>query len=143
MGFTRIMKIVDELVYKYKTNIPSEICNLLDIDIKETCSIKDIACIFNIFDTTTILIKKDIKEEFKELALAHELGHDRVGHISNDPLFIKQCNMENRHELQADFFAVYLFLHKKDKVLQEKYIKTDEFKNQIDYYLNKFKEIRR
>lgn len=142
MGFTGIMKIVDELVYRYKTNVPSEICELLNIDIKETYSIKDIACIFNVFNTTTIFLNKSIKEEFRELALAHELGHERVGHISNDPLFIKQCNMANRQELQADFFAVYLFLHKKDRVLQENYINTDEFKNQIEYYLNKFKEVR-
>lgn len=145
MGKFKIRKIIDELIDKYKTNVPSELAEYLGIEIKETYSIEDIACIFKVFDTTTILLNKNFNlwGTIRELAIAHELGHEQIGHTLENPQFIKYMNMETRQENEADYFAVYLFLHKIDTKIQQRYVNSIDFENEIEYYLNKLKELRK
>ena len=114
MGKFKIRKIIDDLIEKYKTNVPSELAEHLGIEIKETYSIEDIACIFKVFDTTTILLNKNFNlgGTVRELAIAHELGHEQIGHTLENPQFIKYMRMETKQESEADYFAVYLMLHR-------------------------------
>lgn len=143
MGRFKIRKLVDDLVFKYETNVPSELCKYLGIDIKETYNIEDIACIFKIFKDTTILLNKNLELSgvIRELTLGHELGHEQLGHTLENPQFITQLKMETRQENEADYFAVYLMLHKGHK--QQRYVNSIEFENEIEYYLNKLRELRK
>lgn len=145
MGRFRIRKIIDDLIEKYKTNVPSELANYLGIEIKETYSIEDIACIFKVFDTTTILLNKNfnLRGTIKELAIAHELGHDQIGHTLENPQFIKYLKMETKQENEADYFAVYLMLHKVNTQEQQRYVNSIKFENEMEYYLNKLRELRK
>lgn len=145
MGRFRIRKIIDDLIEKYKTNVPSELANYLGIEIKETYSIEDIACIFKVFDTTTILLNKNfnLRGTIKELAIAHELGHDQIGHTLENPQFIKYLRMETKQENEADYFAVYLMLHKVNTQEQQRYVNSIKFENEIEYYLAKLRELRK
>lgn len=145
MGRFRIRKIIDDLIEKYKTNVPSELANYLGIEIKETYSIEDIACIFKVFDTTTILLNKNfnLRGTIKELAIAHELGHDQIGHTLENPQFIKYLKMETKQENEADYFAVYLMLHKVNTQEQQRYVNSIKFENEIEYYLAKLRELRK
>lgn len=145
MGRFRIRKIIDDLIEKYKTDVPSELANYLGIEIKETYSIEDIACIFKVFDTTTILLNKNfnLRGTIKELAIAHELGHDQIGHTLENPQFIKYLKMETKQENEADYFAVYLMLHRGNNQEQQRYVNSIEFENEMEYYLNKLRELRK
>lgn len=145
MGRFGIRKIIDDLIEKYKTNVPSELANYLGIEIKETYSIEDIACIFKVFDTTTILLNKNfnLRGTIKELAIAHELGHDQIGHTLENPQFIKYLRMETKQENEADYFAVYLMLHKVNTQEQQRYVNSIKFENEIEYYLAKLRELRK
>lgn len=145
MGRFRIRKIIDDLIEKYKTNVPSELANYLGIEIKETYSIEDIACIFKVFDTTTILLNKNfnLRGTIKELAIAHELGHDQIGHTLENPQFIKYLKMETKQENEADYFAVYLMLYKVNTQEQQRYVNSIKFENEIEYYLAKLRELRK
>ena len=145
MGRFGIRKIIDDLIEKYKTNVPSELANYLGIEIKETYSIEDIACIFKFFDTTTILLNKNfnLRGTIKELAIAHELGHDQIGHTLENPQFIKYLRMETKQENEADYFAVYLMLHKVNTQEQQRYVNSIKFENEIEYYLAKLRELRK
>ena len=145
MGRFGIRKIIDDLIEKYETNVPSELANYLGIEIKETYSIEDIACIFKVFDTTTILLNKNfnLRGTIKELAIAHELGHDQIGHTLENPQFIKYLRMETKQENEADYFAVYLMLHKVNTQEQQRYVNSIKFENEIEYYLAKLRELRK
>ena len=145
MGRFGIRKIIDELIDKYKTNVPSELAEYLGIEIKETYSIEDIACIFKVFDTTTILLNKNFNlgGTVRELVIAHELGHEQIGHTLENPQFIKYMRMETKQESEADYFAVYLMLHRENNKEQQRYVNSIEFENEMEYYLNKLRELRK
>lgn len=143
MGKYGIRKLIDELVEKYKTNDPIELCSHLDIDIIEVLNVDIIACTVKILDKTAILINKSVgmNETIRALAIGHEMCHG-LYHESDDPLFIKQnmLLMSSRLEYEADFFAAYLFLHKKES--QNEFIEDDDFIDSLEDCMSKLKKLR-
>lgn len=144
MGRYGIRKLVDELVEKYETNDPIELCSHLDIDIIEVSNVDIIACTVKILDKTAILINKaiNINEILRTLTIGHEMCHG-LYHESDDPLFIRQnmLQMSSRMEYEADFFAAYLYLHKGEN--QKKFTDTKEYSNQIESCMEELRNLRK
>ena len=144
MGRYGIRKLVDELVEKYETNDPMELCSHLDINITEVSNIDVIACTLKILDRTEILINKTINmsEVLRTLTIGHEMCHG-LYHESDDPMFIRQnmLQMSSRMEHEADFFAAYLFLHKGKN--QKKFMESKEFLEQIEQCMEELKQLRK
>ena len=77
------------------------------------------------------------------MAIAHELGHEQIGHTLENPQFIKYMRMETKQESEADYFAVYLMLHRGNNQEQQRYVNSIEFESEMEYYLNKLRELRK
>lgn len=142
MTIESIRSIVDDLVKKFQTNNPSELCKLLGIDVIETY-LEDIACAMSMLGESCIILNKslNLKTRNNAIELGHELGHIMLEHIHTDPLFIGRARLGDRLEYEADYFAVYLFLHKGEN--QQEYQNTEIFEKKVNYYLNRLKELRK
>jgi len=44
---------------------------------------------------------------------------------------------------EVDYFAVHIMLHKGNNQEQQKYVNSIEFENEMEYYLNKLRELRK
>ncbi|MFI3227838.1 MAG: ImmA/IrrE family metallo-endopeptidase [Clostridia bacterium] len=103
-----------ELIEKYKTSDPFELCDNLGIHIIYCDLPKSIEGFFhNIFDELIIYVNHNIEEEKIDGVVAHELGHI-VMHSELNTLFLKENTYlnVNKYEKEANIFSAYLIFDK-------------------------------
>ncbi len=110
-GLDYIYDLVEQLVSKYNTRDPFELCDCLGI----TYYITDLGKLQGVFgiicDTPVIFVSKDIDERTQLLVGAHELGHALLhSDIAKDQHLreFEVFNMNTKVEYQANVFAAHL-----------------------------------
>ena len=110
----RIKKIVNDLVSKYKTNNPFELCKHLGIYVIEE-KLGTINGYFNeVLGIQFIHINSELyHDERRNFVVAHELGH-AILHPNFNYNFLKTHTLYNveKYEKEANKFAFYLIANK-------------------------------
>ena len=117
MALSYIRDLAEELIDRYQTRNPYEICKELDIDVvyDDIGSLKGLYTI--IMDCKFILINKNLNEYTKKIICAHELGHELLHHEFAEDKIIKEFmiyDMKNRPEYEANVFACHILLDDKE-----------------------------
>lgn len=114
-----IRKIVQQLIKKYRTNDPRELCDYLNI-VVHTGNIGDVlGCYFLIKRQRCILLNEAIlRTPTEKIVIGHELGHG-VLHRDNDCYFYGDSTLflKSKTEIEANKFAAELLLP--DEILNE------------------------
>lgn len=109
--------IINELLKKYGTNNPFELCTYLDIHIVKEDLGKQIYGYLQRLDDNLVIIhiNNTIPYHLQKYSCAHELGHAllqpdlSIGFFIENPLLVK-----NKAEIEADKFAAELLIQKED-----------------------------
>ena len=112
-----------ELVDKYQTFDPEEICDNMGIHIvKHDLPINIEGFFQNIYDEFLIFINTNVCEEKVSSIIAHELAHI-ILHSELNTLFLQENTYLNvdRYEREADLFATTLLI---DRYMDEESIET-------------------
>lgn len=105
-----IPQIVDEIIKKYKTKNPFEICKSLDIQVVFVSLPSNINGFFrNNFGDKCIILSKSLSSKKAEFCCAHELGHALL-HDSLNSVFLSSNTYfcTEKFENEADTFAAFL-----------------------------------
>lgn len=108
---TFIKDTVQNIIKKYKTKDPYELCEFLNIKI----IYEELGTINGYFQSSCrikiIHLNTNLEENFSKFVLAHELGH-AVLHEKINLLFLETntFNVKNKYEKQANIFASELLL---------------------------------
>lgn len=106
-----IKNIVNNLVDTYKTSNIFELCDYLDINIKNDPLGTTKGYFLNISEKHFIVLNSDLEEWEERVVLAHELGHALL-HKETNICFLKTytyCNA-NKLENEANAFAAHLLI---------------------------------
>lgn len=108
---TCIKKEVQNLIKKYNTNDPKELCSYLGIEIiyEELGTVN--GYFQSAFRSKIIHLNTNLEENFSKFVLAHELGH-AVLHEKINLLFLETntFDLKNKYERQANLFAAELLV---------------------------------
>ena len=113
-SYDYIADVADDLIRKYNTRNPYEICEALGIKIR----LKDLgheikAYYFYQSRIRNIVINRHVSEMLQRILVAHELGHDRLHQeIAMHRGFkeIEVFNMAVQTEFQANLFAAEILI---------------------------------
>lgn len=113
-----IMVTVNKIIGKIN-ELPStdvyELLYLLDIEIHETDFLKNRKCdsqIISFGGVTGIYIKQELKEEYKQFLLLHELGHYLLHYDDNMNFNFYLSRYKSKLEVEANLFACIALLKK-------------------------------
>lgn len=107
----RIKKMVQELIKKYNTKNPYELCDYLNIKIMY----EDLGSIHGFYQCAPknkiIHLNSSLNENDMLFTCAHELGHALL-HNNLNILFLEKYtnNIKGKYEIQADTFAAELII---------------------------------
>ena len=122
----QIYKIVDSLVYKYKTSNPYELCEHLGLKVDYVSYGKGIILASKIIK----LNKKKYTDHSLYVLCAHELGHAILHNGDCINCFDDNDTLEKiEKDRQANIFAAYLLFEDDNEI---------KFKNMNSYLLSKF-----
>ena len=107
-----IKRTVAELVQKYNTDEPEELCHALRIVVVD-CDLPKVTKGFCMMlkTGTAIVLNQSLDATERRCCIAHELGH-AVLHEGLNYLFMSHntCMVPGRFEREADLFAAFLLL---------------------------------
>lgn len=107
-----IKRTVAELVQKYNTDEPEELCHALGIVVVD-CDLPKVTKGFCMMlkTGTAIVLNQSLDTTERRCCIAHELGH-AVLHEGLNYLFMSHntCMVTGRYEREADLFAAFLLL---------------------------------
>lgn len=108
----KIEKIVSNLVKKYGTTSPFEICEYLGIDVIYQDLPEYVRGFFvKILKNFVIVINNSIEEGEERIVCAHELGHIMLHSETNSISLNSRTHLcTSKYEREADLFAVNLLL---------------------------------
>lgn len=133
---TREQAAVFDLLKKYKTSNPFELCEILKIKVNYSY-LKTLRGFYRYSSRNHFIeINYDLEHAEKYLTCAHELGH-YILHQGLNGIFLSTTLMlPNKYEIQADRFAGYLLLeyYKSVNEIPDRYLKlmdSDSLKKYI------------
>lgn len=131
----KIYKTVEDIVFKYKTSNPFELCEKLGLTVKYVNYGKGF-----IFNSCLIQINnKKYTEASTYVICAHELGHAILHKGDSTNCFDRNDTLEKiEKDRQANVFAAYL-LFKDDNDIKFKNMNSYMIKNFIDSYIEEVK----
>ncbi|MEG1778715.1 MAG: ImmA/IrrE family metallo-endopeptidase [Oscillospiraceae bacterium] len=103
-----------ELVQKYNTRSPEQLCALLSIKVMQYEMTDNIHGFYAIIKNKQVIyLDINLEPEQKSQVLAHELGHVLL-HGEKNLLFLSKYTLfvPSRYEREADLFAAYLLTDK-------------------------------
>ncbi|GEO70490.1 ImmA/IrrE family metallo-endopeptidase [Levilactobacillus acidifarinae] len=112
MQRSQIRRMVVDLVKKYQTNDPLELCQDLDIPVN-FCDLGENIMGFRtkIYGVSSITINSRLNSTEQKITCGHELGHDRCSHDDNAD-FLQESTLYSRTlygtEYEANCFMVEL-----------------------------------
>ncbi len=113
--FSKIKNTIDQLIEKYGTSDPEELCHrmnivLLDCDLPEVTK----GFCFTLSQGRAIVLNNTLKRKERRTCIAHELGHVLL-HGGVNYMFVRDntCMVTGRYENEADTFAAMLLLWNK------------------------------
>lgn len=117
---------VNNLIKKYNTNNPTDLCELLGYNLI-FCDLP--ACqnglYLEVYGKKTIIINNKVSNELRDFYIAHELGHSLLHERVNHYFLSQSTNLvSGRYEREADLFAVYLLM-KNENFIEETLTKQD------------------
>lgn len=123
----KIYRTVEELVYKYKTSNPYELCEKLGIRVDFVSYGRAM-----IIDSKSIKISKKYTEYSRYVLCAHELAHAILHEGDCINCFNENNTLEKiEKDKQANMFAAYLLFNDDEEI---------KFKNMNSYMLQNFIE---
>ena len=131
----KIYKVVEELVFKYKTSNPFELCEKLGLTVKYVSYGKGF-----IFNSCLIQINnKKYTKASTYVICAHELGH-AVLHNGDSVNYFDESNTLEKIEKdrQANLFAAYL-LFEDDNDIKFENMNSQMIKNFIESHIEEIK----
>ena len=136
-----IKQIVNQMVAKYKTRNPYELCDYTNVLVR-VCELGDVlGCYLLIKRQKCILLNQSIVgTPLEKVVLAHELGHSKL-HYKNQCYFYGSTLFnKNKEEIEANKFAAELLIA--NEVLEEyKELTIEQFSRLLGYD-KKFIELR-
>jgi Zn-dependent peptidase ImmA (M78 family) len=142
------MKLAKNLIKKYNTNNPFEICDYLNYIVIQT-PLTGVRGFYQFFEKNNIIyVDKDLDCHIKNFVCAHELGHS-IMHKGTNEIFMDTRTFlkTSIYERQADKFAVNflypddsLFIDLKDYTVGQisRYLYLDE--NVVMYRISEIKK---
>ncbi|SHN03390.1 protein of unknown function [Anaerosporobacter mobilis DSM 15930] len=112
---SNIKSIVHELLKKYNTNSPYQLCELLDIEVFK-CELGTIKGYYHhAYRIKQIYLNSNLSRREEKLVLAHELGHAIMHPNSNTPFFkANTFTSIDKLEKQANTFAMHCLISDND-----------------------------
>lgn len=136
----RIKEIVAHYRIKYGTNDPFAIADNLGI-LYQFCNIDFEGCYMFLKNHRYIFINQYLRDQEKQMVMAHELGHATL-HRKNNCYFIKNKTLllNSKPEREANLFAAELLIP--DEIISENYNYTVSQLSRLLGYDEKLIELR-
>ena len=112
---TDIKNIVNNLVRKYGTSSPHELCELMGIKVTK-CDLGTIrGYYYHAYRVKQIFLNCNLHKHCEKIVLAHELGHAVMHPNSNTPFFRNNTLMSvDKMEIEANTFGIHLVISDDD-----------------------------
>lgn len=141
----RMLPRVLDVVRKYETNDPNELCELMNITIKRT-NLHGVTEGFavKLFDTKIIFLERTLSRNKSNVVLAHELAHIILHGFGKRgfAVHVPKDKATDRKELEAHKFAFLLIAHTClrnepimiDSIRDEKLLTFDDIGKLLDIF---------
>ncbi|HHY99223.1 MAG TPA: ImmA/IrrE family metallo-endopeptidase [Firmicutes bacterium] len=115
-----IQRTIECIVQEYGTRDPYRLAKAMGIDVDEFPFQRIKGLIIEIVNRTIIVLNSNLPDWYKQLVLAHELGHQQLSPKGAGYFFISGYTfMESKVEYEANRFAVELLAGDEEPRLDE------------------------